>query len=77
MEIYLNELEKIVKDVLSDMGNGIGRARSEDLLFFEVLERHKNLIERQPEIREAISSLIGKGIIVHDEYPSYCIHLEI
>ena len=76
MEIYLNELEKIVKDVLSDMGNGIGRARSEDLLFFEVLERHKNLIERQTEIREAISSLVGKGIIVHDEYPSHCIHLE-
>lgn len=75
MEIYLNELEKIVKDVLSGMGNG--RARSEELLFAEVLQRHKNLIEKQTEVREAISSLIGKGIIVHDEYPSYCIHLEI
>ena len=70
-----NEFEEIVIDVLSNMGSCTGRARSEDLLFREVLDKHTNLIDKQAEIREAISNLVRKGIIVHDKYPDYWIHL--
>ena len=75
MEKDFNKFEEIVIDVLSNMGSCTGRARSEDLLFREVLDKHKNLIDNQAEIREAISNLVRKGIIVHDKYPDYWIHL--
>ena len=67
MQENLTQIEKIVIDVLSQMASGSGEAHSEDLLFTEVLKTHKEFYSKQTEIREAISSLIQKGIIIHDE----------
>lgn len=60
------DFEKIVLDVLASMASGEGKAHSVDMLFTEVLNQHKELIENQNDIRNAISSLIEKGVIIHD-----------
>ena len=67
MQENLTQIEKIVIDVLSQMASGSGEARSEDQLFTKVFNSSGNMFPSQTEIREAISSLIQKGIIIHDE----------
>lgn len=66
-------LEKIVLDVFA---SGSGQAHSEDMLFIEVINQHKELIDRSNDIRAAISSLINKGFIVHDKQMPNWIKLE-
>ena len=60
------DFEKIVIDVLSRMGSGEGIAHSEELLFEEVIKSIKNGVDFQNEIKCAITSLVSKGVIVHD-----------
>ena len=67
MQENLTQNEQIVVKVLSKMASESGKARSEDLLFIEVLKTHREFSSKQTEIREAIFSLIQKGIIIHDE----------
>lgn len=60
------DLKKTVVDVLASMATGNGEAKSEDLLFSEVLKIHKELVDSQVEIRKAINELIEDGTIIHD-----------
>ena len=65
MNENLNQYERIVVDVLSQMASGSGEARSEDQLFTKVFNSSGNMFPSPTEIREAISSLIKKRIIIH------------
>ncbi len=58
------DLKKNVVSVLDSMG---GKSHSEDLLFTEILNQHPELIDKQVEIRKAISDLVNSGTIVHDD----------
>ena len=51
-------------------------AKSEDILFTEVLTKYGSLVDKQEEIRHAIDSLVKKGIIVHDKKNPDLIHLK-
>lgn len=62
----MTDIEQIVKDVLSSMASGKGLAHSEKLLLTEVVKQHLELLEKQTDVQNAISSLVQKGVIVHD-----------
>ena len=69
------DIKKIVVEVLASMGSGTGQARSEDLLFTKILEKHHELLDHQVDLRNAIKELINEGIIIHDSKMKYWIRL--
>ena len=70
------DFEKTVIEVLSRMGSGKGIAHSEELLFAEVIKSIKNGVGFQNEIKCAITSLVSKGVIVHDSKMPAWIYLK-
>lgn len=64
------DYEKLVMNVLSSMAGGESEAHSEDALFTEVLKQYPELSDipsGQSAVRKAISDLVQKGVIIHDE----------